>query len=319
MGMKAPVTPWETTVPSRRIEWADVKDRVDLGIVTTALLGPAPGRRGQKGRGLWWSCPFHQDKNPSFQVDSHRGFWKCYGCSEYGDAPSLVMRLRGITFPEAVRWLAEQSNVIVGATPSQSKNQEPPVGGKLLDFKPASSPALLEPPSGIPLGDALSLVESAASRLWSVTGATSLEYLRHRGLEDQTIKAARLGVVRSVAIPKKHGTGTWNASGITIPWFDGDRLALVKVRQPEGRTPKYGEVKARSPSDLSCPFNGSTRKAGRHLRGRVRRPALGSADRRHGPGRHVGFSVQPSRRARSRRDAGRPHLVSGPRWRPGGR
>ena len=29
---------------------------------------------------------------------------------------------------------------------------------------------------------------------------------------------------------------------MTIPWFDGDRLAMVKIRQPEGKSPKYGEA-----------------------------------------------------------------------------
>ena len=68
MGMKAPVTSPGDDRPGGRIEWSEVKDRIDLGIVATALLGPAPGRRGQKGPPLV-ACPFHQDKNPSFQCD----------------------------------------------------------------------------------------------------------------------------------------------------------------------------------------------------------------------------------------------------------
>src|SRR5271165_2573714 len=45
------------------------------------------------------------------------------------------------------------------------------------------------------------------------------------------------------------GLGSWRvgdryylARGVVIPWFDGDRLALVKIRQPEGRKPKYAEA-----------------------------------------------------------------------------
>ena len=38
------------------------------------------------------------------------------------------------------------------------------------------------------------------------------------------------------------GTATILARGVVIPWFDGDRLALVKIRQPEGRKPKYAEA-----------------------------------------------------------------------------
>jgi DNA primase len=253
MGFKATTTPWDASGHSGHIKWEDVRDRIDIGTIATALLGPAPGRRGEKGRGLWWSCPLHQDKNPSFQVDARKGRWKCFGCSEYGDAPSLVMKLRGMTFPDAVRWLAEQSNVVVPS--SQSKNLvHPPKGGGVLgQAKPAPSKAPAEQPTGIRLADALTLVETAAARLWSVSGATALEYLRGRGLEDSGIRAARLGVVPNVAIPKKDGSGTWNATGITIPWFDGDRLTLVKIRQPGDRKPKYGEAFRDRPTIYPAP------------------------------------------------------------------
>jgi hypothetical protein len=49
-----------------RLDWPSVRDRVDLTAVATALLGEPAGRRGERGRRLWWSCPFHPDRNPSF-------------------------------------------------------------------------------------------------------------------------------------------------------------------------------------------------------------------------------------------------------------
>ena len=42
-------------------------------------------------------------------------------------------------------------------------------------------------------------------------------------------------------IPKGNGVGYFRASGVTIPWFDGDRLTLVKIRQPERCKPKYAD------------------------------------------------------------------------------
>ncbi len=74
-----------------------------------------------------------------------------------------------------------------------------------------------------------------SGRLWTPEGSDALAYLIGRGLTDATIRAARLGVVPSLALPGR-------PRGIVIPWFDGDRLTLVKVRQPEGREPKYREV-----------------------------------------------------------------------------
>ena len=82
----------------------------------------------------------------------------------------------------------------------------------------------------------------AERRLWTPEGSGALEYLRGRGFTNDTIRAARLGWTSCVMIPKKDGTGSWKALGITIPWRDGDRLALVKIRQPEGRKPKYAEA-----------------------------------------------------------------------------
>jgi hypothetical protein len=43
-------------------------------------------------------------------------------------------------------------------------------------------------------------------------------------------------------IPKRDGDGSWRATGIVIPWFDGERLALAKIRQPAGRRPKYADA-----------------------------------------------------------------------------
>ena len=84
--------------PRGRIDWKELRDRIDLAAVATALMGPAPGRRGERGRRLWWSCPFHEDGNPSFYIDPGKPYWKCYGCQERGDAANLVMHLRSVPF-----------------------------------------------------------------------------------------------------------------------------------------------------------------------------------------------------------------------------
>ena len=67
--------PGMMTARGDRIDWPTIRDRVDLAAVATALLGPAPGRRGEKGRRLWWPCPFHEDKNPSFVIDPGKAGW----------------------------------------------------------------------------------------------------------------------------------------------------------------------------------------------------------------------------------------------------
>ncbi len=79
-----------------RIDWSDVKHRLDLGIVATNLLGPPRLRSGKR---LLWLCPFHDDRNPSLQVDLARKTWRCWACAIGGDAAALVRRVNGWRLP----------------------------------------------------------------------------------------------------------------------------------------------------------------------------------------------------------------------------
>ena len=215
---------------SGRMDWPAERDRIDLPAVAIGLLGPPPGRRGEGGPGLWWRCPFHVDRNPSFKIDPGKLWWRCYGCGAYGDAASLVMRLDGLSFPEALARLTGRPS------PSGAPRTLPTPGARP---RPEPSP---EGPKGMPEPAALALVAEAEARLWSPEGAEALAYLTgRRCLSLTTIRAARLGWTRGVQVPKQGG-GTFRPRGVVIPWFDGDRLALVKIRKPDGAGPKYVEA-----------------------------------------------------------------------------
>src|SRR5437588_10310648 len=56
-------------------------------------------------------CPFHQEKTPSFSVHATRQFYHCFGCGVSGDVFSFVQKLENITFPEAVRAVAQKVGV----------------------------------------------------------------------------------------------------------------------------------------------------------------------------------------------------------------
>ncbi len=56
-------------------------------------------------------CPFHQEKTPSFSVSQTRQFYKCFGCGAGGDALKFVMEVDGLTFPEALKLLAERNGI----------------------------------------------------------------------------------------------------------------------------------------------------------------------------------------------------------------
>lgn len=53
-------------------------------------------------------CPFHNEKTPSFRVHSDRGFYKCFGCGKGGNVYTFLMEIEGLSFPEAVKHLAER-------------------------------------------------------------------------------------------------------------------------------------------------------------------------------------------------------------------
>ena len=67
-------------------------------------------KRGREHSGL---CPFHNEKTPSFTVSEEKGFYHCFGCGAHGDAIGFVMRMEGLSFPEAVERLAGEAGLQV--------------------------------------------------------------------------------------------------------------------------------------------------------------------------------------------------------------
>lgn len=226
---------WTTTAaPGDRLDWPGIRDRLDLATVVAGLLGPPARRIGSR---LAWLCPFHGDHNPSFTVDA-KG-WRCWACGVGGDAVELVKRLEPtLSFREAVRRVADLAGVAVPSVPARRSVRSAAT--------PPGRPA--ERPPGEPSGLPPALVDEAAERLWTPEGREALAYLTGRGLTHETIKAARLGWTPGVMLPTADGLRTWRASGVVIPWLDGDRLCLVKIRQPDGAKPKYAQAYADRPT-----------------------------------------------------------------------
>ncbi|MGH9771185.1 MAG: DNA primase [Candidatus Acidiferrales bacterium] len=67
-------------------------------------------KTGQNFSGL---CPFHQEKTPSFAVHPTRQIYHCFGCGAGGDVFKFVMELEKLTFPEAVRAVAEKCGISI--------------------------------------------------------------------------------------------------------------------------------------------------------------------------------------------------------------
>lgn len=76
-------------------------------------------QRGNKWIGL---CPFHNEKTPSFSVDSHFQNYRCFGCGANGDLFSFVEKYEHLEFMEAVRRLAEDKNIVIELESSSASN-----------------------------------------------------------------------------------------------------------------------------------------------------------------------------------------------------
>ena len=65
-------------------------------------------KAGANYKGL---CPFHNEKTPSFIVSPSRGTCHCFGCGKGGNSISFIMEHEQMTYPEALRWLANKYHI----------------------------------------------------------------------------------------------------------------------------------------------------------------------------------------------------------------
>ena len=83
-----------------------ILDRVELLDLVSENV--ALKRRGSRWVGL---CPFHSEKTPSFNVTPEKGRYKCFGCGRGGDVFTYVQERENVSFPEAMRILADRAGI----------------------------------------------------------------------------------------------------------------------------------------------------------------------------------------------------------------
>jgi DNA primase len=93
-----------------------VRARVDLAELIAQYI---PLRRA--GSSLVARCPFHDEKTPSFHVSRDKGLFHCFGCKASGDVFDFYQRIEGVTFPEAIRALAERAGIEI---PDESRDPQ---------------------------------------------------------------------------------------------------------------------------------------------------------------------------------------------------
>lgn len=86
----------------------DLNSRLNIVDVVSSYLP-----LNKKGGNYWGLCPFHHEKTPSFSVNESRQIFHCFGCGKGGGAIRFVMEMDSLSFPDAVRKLADQAGLQV--------------------------------------------------------------------------------------------------------------------------------------------------------------------------------------------------------------
>ncbi len=121
-------------------------------------------------------CPFHSEKTPSFSVHATRQFYHCFGCGASGDVLGFVQKIENITFPEAVRLVAQKVGIPLPKQTyaSEGEAREAKLRGVLVDLNERACGFFEE-------------------QLRRPEGARAREYLAGRGLTEEAIKTFRIG------------------------------------------------------------------------------------------------------------------------------
>jgi DNA primase len=190
-------------------------------------------------------CPFHGEKTASFSVHATRQFYHCFGCGLSGDVFSFVQKIENITFPEAVRMVAQKLGIPLPktaySTPGEAK--EARLRGQLLDVHER----------------AIAFFQEYLRR---PEGGRAREYLAGRGLDEEMIARFRIGYAPdsgfllrdrlkgefSEEVLRESGLFSWKqeerlpASGYRLP-EDSSQLSDGS-RQQNPRSPSTGSGQA---------------------------------------------------------------------------
>ena len=145
-----------------------IKEETDIVAVIRGYVTLKPA--GASFKGL---CPFHREKTPSFNVTPSLNIYKCFGCGEGGDVISFLMKIEGISFPEALETLARPLDIDLSRYLQEDEGE-----GERVAFHRANS---------------------AAASIWSQAlwhesqGRSPRQYLQKRGFNDEVLRRFEVG------------------------------------------------------------------------------------------------------------------------------
>jgi DNA primase len=157
-------------------EASDFKEIVKQQADIIRVVGDYVKLRKAGAQNFTGLCPFHNEKTPSFSVHATRQFFHCFGCGVSGDVFAFVQKIENVTFPEAVRAVAQKLGIALPkatfSTPAEARDAR--LRTVLLEVHERARAFFQE-------------------CLRRPEGARAREYLAGRGLSEDVIKAFRIG------------------------------------------------------------------------------------------------------------------------------
>ncbi|MBC7390895.1 MAG: DNA primase [Opitutaceae bacterium] len=177
----------------------------------------------RRGSSLTACCPFHNEKSPSFHVNPRLGIYKCFGCGKSGDGISFVMEYDKLTYPEALRQLAQKYQIEIEEDKLSVQQKE--------NFSERESLLIV-----------LNYAKNYYQQILfehSEGKSLGLSYFKERGFSEKTIKAFELG----------YSLDTWEgflteakANQYSIELLE--KAGLIKPRE-EGKEGHYDRFRGR--------------------------------------------------------------------------
>ena len=129
----------------------------------------------KSGRNFVGLCPFHKEKTPSFTVNPEKQIFYCFGCSVGGNIFAFLMKIDNMSFPEAVRHLANKTGVVIATRRMSSRDKES--ASIREELKRVNQLA----------------AEHFSKNLFSKAASLVRKYIEKREMKDSVVKEFRLG------------------------------------------------------------------------------------------------------------------------------
>jgi DNA primase len=148
----------------------EIKSRVDIVELASEYL-----TLKKAGRNYLGLCPFHQEKTPSFTVNREKQIFYCFGCGEGGNVITLLMKIANKSFPEAIKYLAEKTGVLLPVrTFGGDGREKESLRDEIFQLNARAA-------------------QYFARQLSSPGGKAVRDYLQKRAVTEETVRQFRLG------------------------------------------------------------------------------------------------------------------------------